>query len=321
MKLHHTKHRFHRSFVCCHLLYAATVVFLLFLPRTTSAGLTPEDLAAIKETGLTALTGDQEGEYPARDYVVVETVRIPRGDTVTFAAGSRIYFHRNARITVFGALRFLGVPRKKITIGKMPFSLPKLSSDRKPVFDSTSIYTYENSRLTLRHTVIADSSIKIRFTDTTSAFIFDTLTCSDNHFMLPDTSLFFPAKSTVTCGMFPDRPFIPCKPVPGDTNALPPGLYAFTINPLIPVRIVLGLGVAGAAGAWYYFNAKAQEKYEEYNKYTNPDPSDPTRGANDINKIKSRQKEYLLYRNLATAAGACGLAGFSITFLFGGNQK
>ncbi|MBN1758576.1 MAG: hypothetical protein JW863_09675 [Chitinispirillaceae bacterium] len=289
-----------------------TVVFLLVLQLPVFAGLPPEDLEAIKATGLTALTGEQEGEYPARDYLVVETVRIPRGDTVTFAAGSRVYFHRNARITVFGALRFMGVPRKKITLGKLPFSLPKLSTDRAMVFDSTSIYTYEHSQLTLRHTVIIDSSVKVRFTDTTSGFIFDTLTCTDNYFLLPDTSLFFPAKSTVTCSLLPDKPYIPCKPVLADTTAMQSGRFAFTINPIIPVRIVLGVGIAAAAGASYYFNYKADKMNDEYNA------GDET---TDFNRLYEQQDNYFLYRNLALAAGACTSAGFAITFLFGGHHK
>ena len=155
------------------------------------AGLTFEDFSAIRETGLTPLTGEQEGKYPRRDYIVVETVRIPRGDTVTFRAGSRIYFNRNARITVFGTLQFLGEHYNKITIGKLPFPLPKLSSDREFILDSTSIFIYAKSQVTFRHTVIADSSISIRLTDTTSFFDFDTVHCSNNKIIFPDTTYIF----------------------------------------------------------------------------------------------------------------------------------
>ena len=312
MKRNSIQHTHHLSIRHGRAVSAAIAVFILLLPLPARALLTPEDLSAIRETGLTALTGEQEGEYPARDYVVVETMKIPKGDTVTFMAGSRIFFHRNARITVFGTLQMLGVPRKKCTLGKMPFSLPKLSSDRKLVFDSTSIYTYSHSQLTLRHTIIADSSVKIRLTDTTSAYTFDTVTCADNHFLFPDTALFLPSKSTLTCSMIPGKPFIPCKPVLADTLAMYPGRFAFTVNPLIPVRIVLGVGVAGAAGVWYYFNSKAQEDYTVY------------QGAESREETKQRrahQKDMFLYRDLTAAAGACGLAGFSITFLFGGHDK
>ncbi len=307
--IQHTHHLFirHRRAVS-----AAIAVFILLLHLPARALLTPEDLSAIRETGLTALTGEQEGEYPARDYVVVETMKIPKGDTVTFMAGSRIFFHRNARITVFGTLQMLGVPRKKCTLGKMPFSLPKLSSDRKLVFDSTSIYTYSHSQLTLRHTIIADSSVKIRLTDTTSAFIFDTITCADNHFLFPDTALYLPSKSVLTCSMIPGTPFIPCKPVLADTLKMYPGRFAFTVNPLIPVRIVLGVGVAGAAGVWYYFNSKGLRAETNYSK---------SRDSNEAKSIREHQDDLILYRNLAAAGGACCLAGLSITFLFGGHDK
>jgi hypothetical protein len=291
--------------------YSAVLCFLL-PAGIVFARLAPEDLAAITETGLTALTGEQEGEYPVRDYVVVETMRISRGDTVTFTGGSRILFHPNARITVFGTLQFLGTSRNKITLGKLPFKLQKLSGDHKVVFDSTSIFVYRQSHLTLRHTIMDDSSIKIRLADTTATFTLDTVTFSDNHFLLPDTSFFFPAKSIVTCKMDLVSPFIPCAPVLADTTPKLVQVRHASVNPVVPLRFVLGAGILGAAGAWFYFNEKANRSYESYERSKNPDDAAAQRELN---------RSSVLYRNLTAIAGICGLTGFTVTFFFGGRRQ
>lgn len=55
---------------------APVVVLVHLLCGYTAARLSPEELAKISETGLTALTDEQAGEYPVRNYVVVETMRI-----------------------------------------------------------------------------------------------------------------------------------------------------------------------------------------------------------------------------------------------------
>ena len=306
------QHTIHRRVRCSSvpLIYSAAIVLMIW--TSVRARLTPEDIAAITETGLTTLTAEQGGgEYPVKDYVVVETMRIPRGDTVTFKGGSRILFHPNARITVFGTLQFLGTARKKITLGKLPFTLPKLSGDKKNVYDTTSIFAYRQSQLTMKHTVMADPSIKIRLTDTTSYFTLDTVTCADNHFLLPDTAFFFPVKSTVTCKLEPDVPFIPCKPVLADTTTAS-GRTRFAFPVRLSLQIGLGAGIIGAGGVWYYYNQKADKADRDYNNARSPD---------DCDRQTELNHTALLYRNLATVAAMCGLAGLSLTIVFGGGHQ
>jgi hypothetical protein len=279
------------------------------------AGLSTEDLAAITGTGLTALTGEQGGgEYTVRDYVVVETMRIPRGDTVKFVAGTRIFLHPDARITVHGSLILEGNAKKSITIGKLPFTLLKLSSDKKMIFDSTSIFIYRGAHLAMYHTVLADSSVRVRLTDTTSTFILEEVTCTDNRFTFPDTTLVFPAKAVVTCSKENgiSIPCIPVLPEPAGTPELLPADRSRQFRPMVPLRIVLGAGTAAAWGMCYYFANKAQNAYDAYPEANTPDECDRLTNVNSRN---------LLYRNIAAAVGGCGLVGFSVTFIFGGQRR
>ncbi|MBN1578920.1 MAG: hypothetical protein JW913_20330 [Chitinispirillaceae bacterium] len=286
----------------------AAVLLLYLLGGYSYARLTPEDLAVISETGLIPLTGEQEGEYAGRDYVVVETMRINKDKTVTFAPGTRLFFHPNARMIINGTLHCKGTRAKPITVGKLPFALPKLSSQMM-VFDNTSIFVYRGGGLYLRHTHLADSSVRIRLTDITSAFSIDTVTCAGNRFMLPDTSLLFPPKAVVTCTNEHGAVAQHCGWVlPTKATA---AARRFHITPLLAVRASLGAGTLAAAGVWAYYNRKADRAAENYFAKTD---------SPDVRRYRELNNSAVLYRNLAAVTGACGVAALSITFLIGGNR-
>ncbi|MBN1309646.1 MAG: hypothetical protein JXA18_17125 [Chitinispirillaceae bacterium] len=286
-------------------------LILCLLAVSTYARLTAEDLAVISETGLVPLTGEQEGKYAGRDYVVVETMRIKRGDTVTFAPGTRLFFHPNARMIINGTLHCKGSPANPITVGKLPFSLPKLSSEMM-VFDNTSIFVYRGGGLYLRHTHLADSSVRVRLTDMTSAFAIDTVTCTGNRFMLPDTSLLFPPKAIVTCTNERGAVAGHCGWVlPAEETKAPPA-RRFHLTPLVAVRIALGVGSAAAAGVGAYYYRKAGRTAADYRAETNPSSVKQYRESNN-----AAVRRY----NLAVIAGACGIAAFSITFTIGGHRQ
>jgi hypothetical protein len=297
------------------------VLFAIVLfPCGIAARLTPEDLAAITETGLTPLTGEQEGEYPKRDYVVVETMRVKRGETVKFSAGSRVFFHPNARAIVNGALLFEGSEKLPVTIGKLPFTLLKLSSDRRAVFDSTTVFIYRNGELTMRHTIIADSTIRVRLTDSTSAMTLDKMTSAGNLFTFYDTTMYFPAKAVVACTRGPGDMNTPCIPVLpyASGNELPKKERTRPrLAPVVPVRITLGAGTIAAGAAWYYFNRKAATAHDNYlveGVAKNPDPNALLQHRLDNNRS-------VFYRDLAAVAAACGAASFTVTFAFGGRAR
>ena len=188
------------------------LLFAVLLYGYAYGRLTPDEIAAIRETGLIPLTGEQEDEYPARDYVIVETMRVPRGKTMKFTPGTRVFFHHDARITVQGSLLFEGAPGRPVTVGECTTPLPGLSAGGKAVFDSTSIFVYRGAHLAMRHTVLDDPTIRVRFTDSTSTFEFDGLACSDNRFIFPDTTLFFPESTVVTCSKTETSMPVPCIP-------------------------------------------------------------------------------------------------------------
>ncbi|MCX7727508.1 MAG: hypothetical protein N2053_11755, partial [Chitinispirillaceae bacterium] len=92
-----------------------SIIFLLLLgifPTNVNSKLSSEDISAITATGLIPLTDEQNGEYAARDYLIIDKMYIMRFDTVKFAPGSRIFFHPYSRIHVHGALFFNGTKDK-----------------------------------------------------------------------------------------------------------------------------------------------------------------------------------------------------------------
>lgn len=310
----------HRHFAASTVFTAiATIAHLL--AGHAFARLSPDDLAAISRVGLIPLTGEQEGEYSCKEYVVVETMNINRGQTVSFAAGSRLFFHEDAKIIINGTLTCEGTSAKPVTIGKLPFKLPKFSS-LQPArqFDTTTISINGGGAISLLHTRLADPTVRIGLTDITGTFTFDSVSTAGNWFSLPDTTNFFPPDAVLTCSNADDRLFQPCRPIlpkinnPAETK---PEQRRGAVSPMVPLRITIGAVVAGAAGAWYVYNDRAAvaiDKWETENRNSAPDPS-------TIKTLRLENKKAALYRDIASAVGGCGLAGLTVTFFIGGSHR
>jgi|GEM_PF-5153255 len=293
-------------------MWLVSIPALVFLVKSATAALSPEDFAAISETGLTALTGEQGGDYPAKDYVIVETMTVPQGETVRFAAGTRLFFHANARITVKGALVCEGTTPLPVTVGKLSFELPRLSSRSKTVFDKTSIFIYRGGDLTLRHVAMDDSTISIRLTDTSSTFSLDSVICANTRFTLTDTSMFFPAKSIVTCSKGAGRLLTPCTPVLTElpaTNAASKSVFG--PKPVVAGRVALAIGSCAAAGIWIYHNRRAGEAMSKYDDATS---------VSQASRYRDDNHRSIRYRNFAALAAACGITAFTLTFFIGGER-
>jgi hypothetical protein len=294
---------------CC--VIPGLLLFLLLF--SSYARMTPDDLKAIYETGLIPLTDDQEGIYKSgRDYLVFETMRIKRGDTVVFTPGARIFFHSNAKITVHGALILHGTADEPITIGKLNVTIPKLTPKVKMNFDSTSFYVYRTATLVMQHVGIADSTISFRFTDSTSEFTMDSVRCAGNRLSLPDTLLHLWPNVMVTCSKSAGKLSHPCIPPPINTSKIVVN-HIFTWEGIkSPVRIGLGLGVTAAAAAWYFHNNKASQAVDDYHAIESDAGDFGSR--KEINNIARRN------RNIAGFVAACGAAALSLTFYIGGGE-
>lgn len=292
--------------------WPVSLLVLIFLVESANAALTPEDFAAISETGLTALTGEQGGDYPAKDYVIVETMTVPQGETVRFAAGTRLFFHANARITVKGSLVCEGITPLPVTLGKLSFELPRLSSRSKTVFDKTSIFIYRGGDLSLRHVAMGDSTISIRLTDTLSTFSLDSVICANTRFTLTDTSMLFPAKSIVTCSKGPGSFLTPCTLLLADVAATDGASKpVFALRPVVAGRVALAIGSGAAAGIWIYHNRKARDSMTKYDNATT---------VSQASRYREDNHRSIRYRNFAALAAACGITAFTLTFFIGGER-
>jgi len=296
------------------LFVAGLLLLLLSIP--VHSRMNSEDLKAIYETGLIPLTEDQDGIYKSgRDYLIFETMRVKRGDTVTFTPGARLFFHSNAKITVHGVLKFDGTPDEPITIGRLNVTIPKLSKKVVMQFDSTSFYVYRTASLILNNVKLADSSISFRCTDSTSNIFFDSVTCAGNRLTFPDTVLYLWPGSCITCekndGVL-SKKCVPPPPSPPDSQKVIINTEHFWSDIRPAVQIGLGIGIFSAAAAWYYHNDKADAAYKKYHELE---------AGGSFETEKRRSRIAIRNRNLAAIAAACGAASLTVTFVIGGKNK
>lgn len=288
-----------------------------------------EELKAIYETGLIPLTEDQGGIYKSgRDYLIFETMRVKKDDTVTFVQGARLFFHSNAKITVHGTLKFNGTEEEPVTIGKLNVTIPRIAPKKGSSFDSTSFYVYRNASLIMRNVKLADTTISVRLTDSTSGFTFENVRGSGNRILLPDTLLYMWPGSCVTCVKTNTRLSIPCIP-PQPRNGLLSGYYGQWDwkRYVVPIRIVIGAGILSASGAWYYHNDKAADAHRAYERYQGVESEDVSdvNARSEMKGFVDRQVDInriaLRNRNLSGFAAGCGIAAITLTFVFGGKEK
>ena len=304
---------FSRIRISTSVIYCYLFLFILlgnFSAVIAQTQLTADELKKIYSTGLVSLTGEQEGDYDADDYVVVQTMTIPSGVTVTFLPGTRLFIHQNSQIRIHGKLIFMGTKDSHVEINKLPFTLPSLDALAKHSIDTISIFVLAGGHLALHHTDITDSTIHIRLTDATSTFNLDSITGSSNTFTLPDTSLLLPPNMLATCSKAFGSLSDPCFPPPAIPSI--PG-SGFNIRRfMIPLRIVLGTGFFAAGGAWYYFNETAKDYEDKYLAAQSPA---------DADHYQKRNHSYIDYRNITAIGGGCCLAAFSVSFFFGGKNQ
>lgn len=300
----------HRTTSLRFLLPALTAAVHI-LVHSVPAALSQDELNSISKFKLLPVTGDQNGEYPTRDYVIIDTMHIPAEKSMVFSSGCKLFFYRNACITIDGALFLKGTPDDPITMGRLDLSLP-LKEDRPPPFPgSASIYVNRSAKLIVKNTRFADSTISIRVPDTSSILMLDTVMCNDNHVMLPDTTFFLPAKTTVNCSKINDmlsdscQPPLPAPPVTDDGPGRPRSIR-------LPLRIVFGAGTVAAAGLGAYYNRRMFKVEEEYSR---------AKSAGSAGQYAEEHNDSFRYRTLATVFALCGAVGFGVTFFIGGSEQ
>ncbi len=275
--------------------------------------LTPEKLTAISDIGLIPLTGEQEDEYPARDYVILETMRVSQGKTMKFTSGSRIFFHTDARIIVYGTLIFEGSALTPIKIGRCKVQLPGFSGSTRKKFDSTLIFVHRGAHLSMRHTVLEDPLVRVRFTDSTSTFELENVECSNNLFIFTDTAVFFPDSSKVTCSRTKASTRVECIPQYPDTTSNDINKPFIPIsNPKFSLRIILGGGAVAAAVLWFAYNKKTENAYTAYQNAAN---------SSDANRYLEQNHRMAIYRDFAAIGGGLCVIGVAFTFIIGKDNQ
>lgn len=287
-------------------------IFFLFLfgllPTNVNSKLSPEDISAITATGLIPLTDEQNGEYAAKDYLIIERMYVMRFDTVKFAPGSRIFFHPYSKIHVHGALFFNGTKEKPILIGKLPFSIPGLTTPIQKILDDVSISVYKDAHLTMQYTNLLDSTITINITEETSSFFIDSVKGAANKLLILDTALFI-GKDIIFSASRQNRKLI--LPPPSVLSSLTPSLENKTKiekkYKFLPFQISLGIGALTSAIIGIYSDRKAEYFFQRYPKETDPDI---------VEWCRKEYYKYLYLRNAMFIGTLVCSTAFSITFFF-----
>jgi len=128
------------------------VIFTLFISPVFSAPI--------------AISGAQDGQYEAREYIVADSVIIEQGDTLTFEAGTTVRFLQYAGIRIYGTLVAAGSSRPVIFTSSSDTS----GGEPKP-FDWNGISLEKGAALRMNSTKITFSTFGIDIDTNTNVLL------------------------------------------------------------------------------------------------------------------------------------------------------
>jgi len=301
-----------------------TLLFSFLLITTTSlhSAMPSEKHLSLLKLGLLVLQGEQEGVYEKGDYVVVDNVIIPQGDTMTILGGSRIHFCKGRIIRVRGTLICDGDKDNPVTIVDAPFKVGKLSLiDSILTGGAACINLYSNSSLKMRNTQIKDTALSLISERNFESIIFDSTVFSskaNSKISIGDSTVTLPCSKPVSFNIKTgEYPFVPEEPKPVLLSELSTDTKAEKTERkrkkwIWPARI-LSVALTGVgAAAWYYYDNEMEKYADLYHKSRNPQ---------DVSRYYKKNHDMSKLRNLGIAAVATGTASFSITFFIRGAHK
>lgn len=268
--------------------------------------------------GLLALQGEQEGVYEKNNYVVVDNVIVPEGDTMTILGGSKIYFCKGRTIKIRGTFICDGKNDNPVTIVDAPFKMDKPSLIDSILTGGTPcINLYTRGSLKLKNTIVNDTTLSLSSERNFKSIKFDStvftaennsqITIGDSTISLPCSK---PVSFDIKTGEFPvilkePQPVLPDKiHYPKNNRKIKKGIWTTRI-------LSIALTGAGAA-AWYYYNGEMDKYANQYYNSKNPQ---------EVSKYFKKNHDSSKLRNLGIAAVAIGTTTFSITFFIKGAHK
>ncbi|HLV29927.1 MAG TPA: hypothetical protein VKY57_00015 [Chitinispirillaceae bacterium] len=293
--------------------------FLLVTTSSLQSAMPTEKHLSLLKLGLLVLQGEQEGVYEKGDYVVVDNVIIPQGDTMTILGGSRIHFCKGRIIRVRGTLICDGDKDNPVTIVDAPFKVGKLSLiDSILTGGAACINLYSNGSLKLRNTQIKDTTLSLISERNFDSITFDSTVFaskSNSNITIGDSTVTLPCSKPVSFNIKTgEYPFVPEEPKP----VLIPEISTDNKTEKIkrkwiwPARI-LSFALTGAgAAAWYHYNGEMERYADLY--YKSKDPQ-------TVSRYHKKNHDASRLRNLGIAAAVTGTTSFSITFFIRGAHK
>ncbi|MFP4165276.1 MAG: hypothetical protein ACLFQB_13990 [Chitinispirillaceae bacterium] len=104
-------------------------------------------ILALKAGAYEYISGEMSGTYPAKDYFVTGTIYVQRNQTLTFEAGSRLFFEQFSGITVLGALVLDGTIDNPILLTSKKERPDRLPNEVPESFDWNGIEGHEDAKL------------------------------------------------------------------------------------------------------------------------------------------------------------------------------
>jgi hypothetical protein len=295
-----------------------TLLYLLLVITSSLYSAMPsEKHLSLLKLGLLALQGEQEGVYEKDDYVVVDNVIVPEGDTMTILGGSKIYFCKGRTIKIRGTFICDGKKENPVTIADAPFKMDKPSLIDSILTGGTPcINLHTHGSLKLKNTIINDTTLSL-----ISERNFESIKFDNTVFTAKSNSQITIGDSTIS---------LPCsKPVSFNIKTGEFPVILEEPEPVLPDKIqylkkdkrkkwiwtarILSIALTGAgAAAWYYYNDEMDRYANQYYNSRNPQT---------VSKYYKDNHDSSKLRNLGIAAVAIGTTTFSITFFIKGAHK
>ena len=205
------------------------------------------------------ISAEQSGAFECAEYVIEKTVIVPEDEKLKFLPGSKLLFNPYAGMNVSGDLVCEGTKENPIIFTSISNTTDSLS---KNYLQWHGIIVNKTGKISFKHCQINNSLYGIKVPDTSSMFLFDSVSFyqNDNQLILGEVPVF---SGDSTNFSFP----IPEKRVPLTRIPFPSEVYKKRKSPLFPIlhSTFIACSIGGAV-AWGYFKSKADYYQDEYQK-------------------------------------------------------
>jgi hypothetical protein len=308
--------------------------FLLFFTYTTASytisaqtvQFDSDEISHYQQKGIQPfISNEQDGDYPAGVYLVLNDLTIEKNKTMTLYPGSTLLMKKDSRIKINGKLICSGKPDAPVILRKLDDSLYYNPPDTSMVTWWDGMYLGDSASVVLSNTRLTDSKYGILARTNAPAITLDSVTFVNNKYHslragedipnIPDnvpvsyrsSGITSDKKAIMSIDTIKTKKNIAKKATRTDTDTS----EEITRNKK-PARIIMGCltvgGAALAAGSFYMH----QKYYSRYDTKRDASKYD----SQLIDKYKTRSVAFFWTGVAGSAIGGISGTGLILTFVF-----